>query len=244
MARVYGRAGLRQPNESPGPRQTGRRARGKVGGGPVPAAPGARSAPMLPSSMPRMSGRRRQSVGARIFSMPVCSSLRLTVKLVKLYIWGEGAGSRHHCGGLPCARPRQGRRAPCPALPRPLPSEARAAAPPGLRPACPGPAPSRWLPAHAAVSPASPGLTGDVAHVLGASPPRRPPSPAPWSISTGGQRGLPGPPSEGSSGRSPCIPEAPPTTSVSTRGPRTACPSTPYSREVTGVTCPAVAPPR
>lgn len=48
--------------------------------------------------------------------MPVCSSLRLTVKLVKLYIWGEGAGSRHHCGGLPCARPRQGRRAPCPAV--------------------------------------------------------------------------------------------------------------------------------
>lgn len=42
--------------------------------------------PMLPFSMPRMSGRRRQSVGGRVFSMPDSNSLRLTVKLVKLYI--------------------------------------------------------------------------------------------------------------------------------------------------------------
>lgn len=55
-----------------------------------------RRAPMLPFSMPRMSGRRRQSVGARIFSMPVSSSLRLTVKLVKLYIWNNRHGKCYY----------------------------------------------------------------------------------------------------------------------------------------------------
>lgn len=46
-----------------------------------------RHIPMFPFSMFLISGRSRQSVGARIASMPDSSSLRLTAKLVKLYIW-------------------------------------------------------------------------------------------------------------------------------------------------------------
>lgn len=42
--------------------------------------------PMFPFSMFLISGRSRQSVGANIASMPFSSSLRLTAKLVKLYI--------------------------------------------------------------------------------------------------------------------------------------------------------------
>lgn len=41
---------------------------------------------MSPFSMALMSGLRRQSVGARMASMPGCSSLRDMAKLVKLYI--------------------------------------------------------------------------------------------------------------------------------------------------------------
>lgn len=52
---------------------------------------------MLPFSIPRMSGRRRQSVGGRVFSMPDSNSLRLTVKLVKLYICRRN--QKHCCSG-------------------------------------------------------------------------------------------------------------------------------------------------
>lgn len=41
---------------------------------------------MSPFSMALMSGLKRQSVGARMASMPGCSSLRDMAKLVKLYI--------------------------------------------------------------------------------------------------------------------------------------------------------------
>lgn len=54
---------------------------------------------MFPFSMALMSGLKRQSVGARMASIPGSSSLRDMAKLVKLYIWGKESREREnqHC---------------------------------------------------------------------------------------------------------------------------------------------------